>query len=234
MHKKSSIVISIKRYMRYQLGMVLFLVTTYIVLSITIVGKSDFSFRVFRFFDLDFEMNLPTFFSTTLILINAFLFYVLWLLKRSDGEPRFVWMFFALFFLFLSMDEYCSIHEKVGVVFQYLLQVQGKGYFYLTWVVPYGFLVCLIAFYFYRSWRRLSPLIRMWFAFSVFTYLTGAIGFEILGEKIARQFGNADIAYKAVMILEESFEMVGQILLEYTLLTMIRELYADSVLHFTD
>jgi hypothetical protein len=220
--------------MFYQGFMALFLVVTYIVLSITIVDKHDISFKLFRFFDLDSEMNLPTFFSSTLILINAFLFYVLWLLKRSDGEPRIVWIFFAVMFLFLAMDEYCSIHEKVGIVFQYVLHLTGKGYWYLTWIVPYGFIVGLIAFYFYRSWRRLPLFIKLWFSFSAMTYLVGAIGFESIGEKISQQHGNVDISYKIVMIMEESLEMVGQIMLEYTLLTMIRQLYSDSILRLTD
>jgi hypothetical protein len=234
MQKKSSIVISIKKYMYYQGFMALFLVVTYIVLSLTFVSKQDFSFKLFRFFDLDSEMNLPTFFSSTLILINAFLFYVLWLLKRSDGEPRIVWIFFAVMFLFLSMDEYCSIHEKVGMVFRYVLHLTAKGYWYLTWIVPYGFIVGLISFYFYKSWRRLPSFIKVWFSCSALTYLVGAIGFEVIGEKIAQQIGNTDISYKIVMIMEESLEMAGQLMLEFTLLTMIRQLYSDSVLRLTD
>jgi hypothetical protein len=231
---KSTITISIKRYMLYQCSFTLFLVAAYIVLSITIVSKHDFSFRFFRFFDLDSEMNLPTFFSTVLILINALLFYVLWLLKHSDKEPRVVWLFFSLVFVFLAMDEYCSIHEKVGVVFRYILHLPAKGYIYLTWVVPYGLLVGLISFYFYKFWRQLTPYIKWWFFISAFTFLLGSVGFEMVGERIAQQYSNADISYKIVMILEESLEMVGQILLEYTLLKLIRQDYASPVLHIAD
>ncbi|MFD0599432.1 hypothetical protein ACFQZ4_49820 [Catellatospora coxensis] len=84
------------------------------------------------FVNVDKERNLPTWFSTTLLMLTT---YVLWEIAkdtRAKGDrDAGHWRMLSLVFAFLSMDEISQMHEmsrKIGV-----LQL-GKAS-YLSWIV---------------------------------------------------------------------------------------------------
>ena len=71
---------------------------------------------LFQRFNLDSEANIPTWFSTIeLFIISALAFgvFILRKIRKETGFELFVWLIFALFYLFLSMDEAAQLHEII-------------------------------------------------------------------------------------------------------------------------
>ena len=177
-------------------------------------------------FDLDCERNAPTFFSTCLFLINAVLFLGLWKATHVRSEPAKIWMFLAGLFCFLAADEFCCLHERFVQPLRSALH--ASGLFYFPWVIPYGIAVLLLSIFVLPALRRIERGIRFWFVLSAATYLSGALGFEMIGGKYLDMTGNReDIIYEFFVVFEESLEMAGLILLVYALLSLIRSYYAE-------
>jgi len=180
----------------------------------------DTVFGVVTFFDFGAEQNLPSFFSGCLLLGGAVLFFLV-----SRARRQRVWLFLAGIFVFLSFDELFEVHERL------IQPIRDRyhlgGFLYFAWVVVYGAAVLLLAAAFVGVWWRLPKRIRWWLGVSAATYLTGAIGFEMLGAKrfeamqLATQV-RFDLVYGALYTIEESLEMAGSIMLIYGLLLLLQ------------
>ncbi|MFZ2052894.1 MAG: hypothetical protein WAU81_01735 [Candidatus Aminicenantales bacterium] len=77
--------------------------------------------RFVRLFNVEAENNIPTLFSTVLLLFAACLLAVISLLKRRQSDPhRWCWAILSSGFLYLTIDEASSLHEllnRVAAVF---------------------------------------------------------------------------------------------------------------------
>lgn len=102
-------------------------------------------------FHFDSERNVPTVFSTILLLISAGLLVII---ARSRKNKRFYyrWGTLACIFVFLAMDEAFSIHETLIPIFRGLLNTSGV--FSFAWVIPYSivllFLVLLYSSFIFK------------------------------------------------------------------------------------
>lgn len=177
-------------------------------------------FGLIELFDLNAEENIPTLFSTLLLLINGGLFLVLWKSKQNVIHNQWIWLFAAIILFYLAVDEYSEIHEKFSRPFHELFHTTGLLYY--AWVIPYSFLVILFAVFFIPVWWKMQKKVRLFFAASGFLYVAGAIGMEMLGGREYEKMGDM-LTYKCALLagVEESLEMGGMILLSYTLLCLI-------------
>src|SRR5690606_1858442 len=67
-----------------------------------------------KLFDLNTEGNIPTLFSTLLLLTAALLLGLKYLKAATyDDSNKRYWLFLSLVFVFLALDESLQIHEKV-------------------------------------------------------------------------------------------------------------------------
>jgi len=187
-----------------------------LVIYFTINDPQKFDF--IRMFDLDMERNVPTLFSSFLFAIASFLFY---LLSRWDKIKKRYWFWLSVVFIFLSFDESAKIHEQLG---DYTANfVTTTGYLHYPWFISYSIFVLILAFFYTRFFWNMPKNIRLGFIFSAFLFLTGAIGFDMLGGKEASEFGTSTLYYSILYTIEESLEMFGLIALISVLFTLLKE-----------
>jgi len=185
------------------------------------IGNPD-KFDFVRMFDLDMERNVPTLFSSLILAISAMCFYLLAKTKKSivNKESKF-WLGLAGVFIFLSFDESAKIHETIGDYTENF--VNATGYLYYPWVISYGILVLILGLLYFRFFWKMKSKIFWSFMLSAFIYLTGAVGFELLGASESSAHGTATVLYSVLYTIEESLEMYGVIYLIWILLTLLEK-----------
>lgn len=172
-------------------------------------------------FYLDKEYNVPTYFSSLLLLattlILAFIFIHNYLRKASH---RYYWAILACIFLLLSMDEYMGMHERmIDPLRSYL---DAEKWLYFTWVVPAAIAVLITGLLFLRFFFSLRYAMRKMFFISGALYITGALGIEMLGGYVTHAYGQRSLHYPMTVNLEESLEMFGIAYFIYALLIYLQ------------
>ncbi len=130
-------------------------------------------------FQVNRERNIPAFYSGLLLALDAVLLGVTWRVWRQRGRRARGWLVLSSVFLFLSFDELFSVHEEL--IEPLRASLNATGLLYYTWVVVYGAGVVLLGILFLPTWRSLDAHIRWWMAVAAVFYISGAIGFEMLG-----------------------------------------------------
>ena len=160
--------------------------------------------------NMDRELNLPTLFSSSLLLISALLMQRLG--HNSNPDAADDWRLLSKIFIFLALDEALQIHEILIIPG---LRHQVHPALASTWVVPYAALA-LIMLWKFRSFLGSIPratatgLLR-----SGAVYVGGAIGMEMIGSFAVRSrlIRLHSAWYGAITGLEEALELLGIILL---------------------
>jgi hypothetical protein len=173
-------------------------------------------------FNVESEGNIPTWFSSALLLTCAQLLAVIAYAKRLAGARyRFHWFGLALSFLYLSIDELARLHERLNGVVEAGLGITPQGFLLSPWVVAGGIVVVIFGLAYIGFLRSLSVKIRCLFLLSVSLYVGGALVLEAISMKLWDQFGQNTVPYKLMTTAEEMCEMLGAIVFIYTLLTYI-------------
>jgi hypothetical protein len=196
---------------------------------IVIATGHDKLFGMLRLLDLDIEGNLPSFFSAAILLMAALLLGAISALKRKAADPEATrWTVLAGGFLFMAADEAAAIHELLVEPMRAALGARDVSVLYFAWVVPAIVLVVGLGFYFLGFLRRLPPGTRRQFVWAAIIYLSGAIGFEMLGGRYWALHAEAhDLTYNALTAIEEGLEMAGVVMFIRTLLAYISQHCSD-------
>ncbi len=178
-------------------------------------------------FDLDSEMNVPTFYSSLTLVFASVLLATIAFCHKKAKSSYWPWAGLAIIFLFLSLDEFCSIHERFEAPVLRLLKTSGlftlaKIFFY-AWVIPYGIVLIAFSMVYAKFLVNLPRKTMLLFIASAAIYVSGTIGMEILGGIQDRLYGQANLAYMLLSTVEEMLEMLGIALFIYTLLAYIRD-----------
>ena len=176
-------------------------------------------FGLVNFFNLDKEQNAPTLFSTCLFLINAILFFIIWKLQRLPNKSEITWLFLSALFIFLAFDEFGEIHETLERPVKEVIHT--SGFLAFAWVIPYGIASILLLLCLFSFLRKLNKKIRNLFYLSALSYFVGAIGFEMIGAWYV-SLGDCNIVCGLLILVEESLEMTGLIILTYALLSLLQ------------
>lgn len=175
-------------------------------------------------FNLDLEQNIPTLFSTVLLLLCSCLLYVI-ALETGGGKPRrTLWTLLAGIFLFLAVDEFSTLHERlIGPVGDLL---NTTGIFLYAWIIPYGILFIILAVAYSRFIFSVPPRPRRLMLVSCVLYVGGTIGFEMIGgwywtRYLGRYNTDSDWIYGIIVTFEELLEFAGLIAFVYALLVYI-------------
>ena len=160
--------------------------------------------------NMDQELNLPTLFSSSLLLVSALLMRRLG--QSSDRIAALDWRLLSKIFIFLALDEALQIHEILIIPG---LRNQVHPALASTWVVPYAALAVILLWRF-RSFLGSIPratatgLLR-----SGAVYVGGAIGMEMIGSFAVRSslIRLHSPWYGGITGLEEALELIGIILL---------------------
>ncbi len=182
-------------------------------------------------FDLNVENNVPTFFSTFILVACAVLLSVIASQPRVTPKAGY-WKWLAIIFVFLAVDEDASLHELLIGPVGDTLQVTGLLYF--AWIIPYGLAVLIIGLLYVRFVWSLPVQTRRLFIAAGSLYLGGALGVESVGGWYFSQHGEEeDLAYSLLVAVEESLEMSGVILFIYALLDFLRDQLAGEPLRIS-
>lgn len=173
-----------------------------------------------RLFDFDAEQNIPSWYSSSLLLFCAGLLGVIAYIKhRSDDRYRYYWSFLSIAFLGLSIDEAASLHEEMIVPLRAAFNL--SGIFYFSWVIPGLLLVGVLGFVYLKFLADLPAQTRKLFLIAAGLYLAGAIGCELVGGVIADLPGSQRGIYGLIVTLEEFLEKLGLNVFFYALMSYL-------------
>ncbi|MBX3436315.1 MAG: hypothetical protein KF861_02410 [Planctomycetaceae bacterium] len=193
----------------------------------------DYLMGLLSFFNVDRERNVPTFFSTVLLLFAAVLLTVITAIAAKQKRPYVgKWGVLAAGFLLMAFDETTGLHERLIAPVRAGLGVERFGVFYFAWVIPGMVLVGVLAIYFVRFLWHLPGPTRRAFLIAGGMYLSGAIGIELLGGRYAEQHGDDDLGYNLLVTVEEAAEMFGVLLFIRALLNWIADTQGEVRLRY--
>ena len=166
------------------------------------------------------EANIPTWYSSALLLGAALLLITITLSSRANGRPFLGWAGLTAIFTYISVDETGTIHEKLTPILQEQLNL--TGYLYFGWIIVGVALVLVVGLIYLPFVWRLSPPIRRWFILAGVLYVGGAVVVESVSANIWYLGGGTSLRFSAVGTVEEWMEMLGVITLLYGLLQYVR------------
>ncbi|HUL13358.1 MAG TPA: hypothetical protein VLU73_14475 [Methylococcaceae bacterium] len=80
-------------------------------------------------FDLDGERNIPSLFSTLVILLCAFFLFMIGACHANGRKNSSQWLGLAALFVYLAADELVSLHERLTEPLRAALHTSGIFYF---------------------------------------------------------------------------------------------------------
>ena len=178
--------------------------------------------------NMDRELNLPTLFSSTLLLVSALLMRRLG--HSSDRIAR-DWRLLSKIFIFLALDEALQIHEILIIP---ELRHEVHPALASTWVVPYAVLALIMLWRFRQFLGSISTATASRLLQAGAVYIGGAIGMEMIGSFAVRSslIRLHSPWYGSITGLEEALEMLGIILLIDALLRTLLDQRKSIHLNF--
>lgn len=181
--------------------------------------------------DLDYEANLPSFYSSSALLFSAALLWIIGRHKRqTKAEFSLHWIGLAIIFTFLSIDEAVAIHESIGDLIEEKQLFDAKGFLFFAWVVPYGLLLTLFTLSYFKFVFSLPRQTMILFIFSGCLFVTGAMGFEVFSARVADTSGTQDLYYSVLYTIEEICEMIAIVIFSYALLRYIEDMTGNVLM----
>ena len=184
---------------------------------------------------LDGEHNMPSLFSTVLLLSASMLLALIALLEaRRHAADTSKWVILAAGFLLMGMDENLSFHEKMIDPLRALLggSHHHLGIFYFAWVIPGIALVVALGVYFLPFMLRLPRRTAIAFAISAAVYLGGALGVELIEGWWREGHGHKNVIYHVLVSTEEGMEMLGAIAFIHALLGYVARQFGEVRIGF--
>ncbi len=173
-------------------------------------------FGIGNMFNVDEEDNIPTLFSALNMLIAAMLLFLQARLE-SVAKNRPYWLGLGMIFVYLSLDEVLSLHERLGPPLRATLGIHD-GFFYFAWLLVVLPLVALLGLIYLRFLLRLPHGLALGLVAAGVVFIGGAAGMEMLGGWYYSRHGVHNMIYICVATLEEGLEMYGVVLLIRALL----------------
>jgi hypothetical protein len=174
------------------------------------------------FFSMVRERSVPAFYSSALMLAcSLFLAAIAVMLRRRHKAGFLHWVGLSILFVYLSIDEYIGIHEKMSAPVREALNT--ASFLELAWVIPYALFILILLLIYFRFLIKLPRRIRVMVVIAAIIYITGAIGLELLSGQMDAAYGRGSFEYIAAITAEETFEIAGLLIFLHALMTYIRE-----------
>ena len=189
------------------------------------IGKYVFDYRAdwTTMFNLDRELNLPTWYSSFMLGACSILLKIIAIGKKQQGD-RYTkdWQLLSLIFLLLAIDEVLSIHE-ILIIPEVSEALNLPWFLHSMWVIPGTIFVVWFVKRYWKFSRHLAYKSRQHFVTAAFFYVGGALIMEMIGSYIAEAKGQQNLIYALTATLEEVMEMIGIIIFIYGLLYYLRQ-----------
>lgn len=193
------------------LGIIVLLLAHLAVHVVEFTTGHDFLFGLTPFLDFYGEANLPTWYSTLLLVASSILLLAVFSTRQNKSD-KYYWLVLAFVFVYLSLDEFAQLHELFGsyiskTSMQSLLPDESSS----AWIFWGGAMSLIVAVSFFRFWWRLSKPVRRTFLIAAVIYVGGALGLEIIEVYHASRAGE-DFWFFAMVTVEETMEMLGVVI----------------------
>lgn len=180
------------------------------------------------YFNFDEEANLPSLYSSLTLGFSSYLLSIIATFsKQIKAKYTRHWQALAWIFLYLAIDEMCSIHELLIPILKGVVNAQGLLYF--PWVIPAFCLVIIFLIIFRKFILALPNQTKVFFLLAGAIYIFGALGMEMIGGYIADHYGYNTI-YGIASSIEELSEMLGIVVFINALLNYLQSQVSE--LHF--
>jgi hypothetical protein len=189
----SEITASIRPYLILLACLVVVFVAVHLGLNIYNYEVEEVPWLLLQLFELDEENNLPTWFSSFLLLNNA---AVLAFAAAQATRHKIQWSVLAAGFLLLSIDEVAGLHETFHTAID------------TNWTIYAGILALVVGAAFVPFLLALPRVTAIFFIVAGFLYLAGALVVEYL----SRDMDEETLSYALAVSLEEGLEMAGALL----------------------
>lgn len=189
-------------------------------LQYTLENNTYWLYQYGELANINREANMPTWFSSSILLFAALLLLVVTLSRRAQGKSFLGWAGLTAIFTYISLDETGTIHEKLTPIIQEQLNV--SGFFYFGWVIVGIAAVLIVGLLYLPFLRRLPAHTRNWFILAGAIYVGGALVVESVSANIWYLGNGTSLRFSAVGTVEEWMEMIGVITLIYGVLQHIR------------
>ncbi|WP_413870919.1 hypothetical protein [Albidovulum sp.] len=180
-------------------------------------GADGIHVRAARYFMLQNERSVPTWFSVVLIAMNMGLLVLNGVANRQlqGATSTLSWLSLAAVFAFLSLDEQVTIHEAIGDRIGTAYDV--GGFLSFPWIVAGAAFTLIVGLSYIGFLRRLPRRTAGLFLLSGGIFVGGALVVEMIEGRTIATFGFG-AAYYLLVLIEETMEMLGQALFAFALL----------------
>ncbi|MBL4898786.1 MAG: hypothetical protein COA42_22090 [Alteromonadaceae bacterium] len=191
----------------------------------------DHVYGLVGMFNFDTEKNIPTLYSSIALLFSSMLLSIIAFQSKKLDLSYIPWFGLSFIFMFLSVDEISSIHERFTGPVKETLGV--SGFLYYAWVIPYGLALVVFIMAYSKFLFKLPRRTMIMFLISGATFVSGAVGLELLGGRQTDLYGMENITYATITTCEELLEMLGIAIFIYTLLTYMDNQFEGVVITIT-
>ena len=159
-------------------------------------------------FNLDAELNVPTWFASMSLFVSALLLALIAGLKRASRDPFSLhWIGLCVIFVGLSVDEAAGLHERLsGLISSH---VATRGVFLYAWTIPAAVAVVVVGLVYLRFLFHLPRVVRYLFVVAAVAYAGGALGMEMIEGKFVTALGQDNLAHSLLVAWEELLELAG-------------------------
>ena len=180
-------------------------------------GADGLHVRAARYFMLQNERSVPTWFSVVLIAMNMVLLVLNGVANHQlrGATSTLSWLSLAAIFAFLSLDEQVTIHEAIGDRIGTAYEV--GGFLSFPWIIAGSVFTAIVGFGYLGYLRRLPRRTARLFLLSGGIFVGGALVVEMIEGRTIATFGFG-AAYYLLVLIEETMEMLGQALFAFALL----------------
>jgi hypothetical protein len=207
-------------------ALIKFLIAATVLLAVLSIGFNIY-FHTYNdlayinsLFDFDSEWNIPTRFASELLFISSVLFFVVYRVKKKMKDKfKLHWLFLAVIFLVMAVDESVSLHEQTS---QFLRGSVKDLHF--AWVIPGTIFVIVFGIAYLKFFFNLETRWKKLFFLSAAIFISGALIMEIVGNFYQARAGQDNLMYSMLTNFEELLEFSGVILLIYSLSTYLMHL----------
>ncbi len=210
------------------------IITKYLAGFVLLLTLAHFSLQLSRFylgfgnnifvkiFDLDVEKSLPSLFVLMEWVICLSLLGIITYVKRNQKAPYLYWFGMVIVFLFLTLDEFMTIHEILSWSVHRVLNTSGVLYF--AWVIPYTFFILILGLIYLRFLVNLPVKFRNMILLAFLTFTSGAIGVELFEGQYVETYGKDHIYFIGFVTIEEFLEMSGLLIFINALLIYLADI----------
>lgn len=184
------------------------------------IAKYVFNYRSewLDLFNLDRELNFPTWYSALMIGFCAILLRIIATGKKQQGD-RYSgdWRLLSTIFIWMAIDEVVSIHE-ILIIPQVSDALKLPWFLHSMWVIPGMLFVAWFVRRYSKFVNHLPAKSKQHFIIAAGLYIGGALVMEMVGSQFAESIGQQTIVYALIATVEEILELNGIIMFIYALL----------------